>query len=139
MSPYLTVKEVAADLRIGQTKARELLSGPLARRIWTQLGAPPLMPGRTRPCDLGFVYFIEALGARRLKIGWSQAPHRRCGQLQTHSPHRLRLLAAIEGTRDHEHWLHTFCAEARDRGEWFHVRVGLRDFAEVIHSLARVS
>jgi hypothetical protein len=71
--------------------------------------------------DVRQVYFIEAEGVDRVKIGVANCSHARLKTLEGACPVPLRLLGAVEtdkfGTLEKE--LHKRFAEHRDRGEWF--------------------
>lgn len=67
-----------------------------------------------------FVYFIEAVGLEKIKIGYSADPDSRLSTLQTGSAAELRLLGRIRGTKDTEAQLHRKFAGLRMAGEWFH-------------------
>ena len=71
-----------------------------------------------RPFRQGFVYFI---GGKRgpVKIGWAFNPAKRVTELQTASPIRLSVIAAIPGTQRDERALHERHADGRLEGEWF--------------------
>jgi hypothetical protein len=115
----------------------KFLVGDTARQLWADLGAPSVQFADGQSYWRGFVYLIEAIGAKRVKVGWSKNPHVRRGQLQVHSPHRLQLLAAVEGTQTHEAWMHWELMAAHHRGEWFHIRTEIREFAEVVSTIAK--
>jgi hypothetical protein len=70
----------------------------------------------------GAIYFIEADGLGRVKIGSAKDPAKRLKELQTGSPARLRILATIQtdDPRRLEHRLHKTFMDARILGEWFH-------------------
>lgn len=67
------------------------------------------------------VYFIEAIGAHRVKIGYSDDPIKRLLQLQTGCPHDLKLLFSIPGNRDTERQYHDKYVHLRvsPTSEWF--------------------
>jgi hypothetical protein len=66
------------------------------------------------------VYFIEAVGANAVKIGYTTSPIlRRMHQLKIGSPHPLKLLACWRLPDFIEHYLHRNFKEHRLRGEWF--------------------
>lgn len=67
-----------------------------------------------------FVYVMGSseLG-NRVKIGWSEAPERRMGQLQTGLPYELALLTKHPGPRALETFLKAEFVGFRIRGEWF--------------------
>jgi hypothetical protein len=68
----------------------------------------------------GYVYFIHAPAAERVKIGFTERhPDRRLRQIQSHSPVPLVGLGVVAGTFATEAELHARWAPLRDRGEWF--------------------
>lgn len=67
------------------------------------------------PC----VYFLHAEGTDLVKIGWTKDLKRRFDQLQTASPHRLRLLGVHIGLKAIEAIYHRDLQPYRQRGEWF--------------------
>lgn len=71
---------------------------------------------------VGRVYFVEAVGTDRIKIGWTRSlENHRLRRLQTASPFELREVAWLPGTRKDEHALHVRYAAARIQSstEWF--------------------
>lgn len=76
----------------------------------------------------GSVYFIEAVGTHRIKIGFSANPSQRLRSLQTGSPYKLRILATIQANEHTEKEIHEQFDEYRLDGEWFHACKGLRTF-----------
>lgn len=82
------------------------------------------------------IYFIEAIGADRVKIGYTDGdPESRMKSLQTGCPHRLRLLAAVDGDMDAERALHQAFDHLCTVGEWFTFGPDLRGFIEAIRWL----
>lgn len=89
------------------------------------------------------VYFIEAVGAGLVKIGFTDGdPETRLGQLQTGSAHPLRLRHTTEGDQLRERRLHARFGHLRQSGEWFRLTVELevwmcmdRTFTPVINGL----
>lgn len=69
--------------------------------------------------DLGFVYFIQAAGSKRIKIGYSRNPSLRFADLQCACPDDLVMLAAVRSARDEETATHAKFRKFRVRGEWF--------------------
>jgi len=67
----------------------------------------------------GFVYFIEAVGTPRIKLGYSVDPEKRLKELQTGSPYKLALLAKWPAIPQTETYLHELFTEYRVHGEWF--------------------
>lgn len=83
------------------------------------------------PVSASFVYFIEAVGLGRVKIGKAVDPDNRICQLQTGSPVPLRLLGKTPGGHPLERKLHEEFHGARiDGGEWFHLTKELRSYIE---------
>ena len=76
----------------------------------------------------GFVYFIGSPRGGPVKIGFSAAPRRRLGELQTASPVRLEILGLVSGTREMEQEFHERFAKHRLNGEWFEPCSELLDF-----------
>jgi len=76
------------------------------------------------------VYFIED-SSERIKIGVSNDPEKRLGELQTGSSSKLRLVGSIPGEKHLEFKLHSDFAHLRLAGEWFHATKGLRGFIEM--------
>lgn len=76
----------------------------------------------------GFVYFIEAVGLGRVKIGLAADVKKRCSQLQVASPTTLALLGVVgtDDVRRLEVDLHRRFSALRDRGEWFRLTKSLR-------------
>lgn len=93
----------------------EAIHGPLPKRI----GA-------------GLIYFIEAVGGERIKIGFTAKndPSARAKELQIASPFELKVIASFPGTLDTERRMHKQFAHlrVRPRGEWFRAGEDLRDF-----------
>lgn len=82
-------------------------------------------------CDSGrFVYFIEATGSCRIKIGSAGDPVARLREMQTGSPYELKLLVFIPGGYALEQELHERFARLRDRGEWFIADAEIFEFIE---------
>lgn len=68
----------------------------------------------------GWVYFIQAAGNGRVKVGYTGGPvAQRLRQLQVGSPVELRVLSTRPGTRATETALHRKLARWRSHGEWF--------------------
>ncbi len=65
------------------------------------------------------IYFAEAVGLDRVKIGTSRDVPRRLKALATLCPCPVRLLRTIEGWLDDERALHALFAAHRSHGEWF--------------------
>lgn len=77
----------------------------------------------------GFVYFIHAPRAKRIKIGWtSRPPHLRLRALLCVSPMALRGLGVIPAEKVSEKELHRRFGEFRSHGEWFDAHRPLMDY-----------
>jgi hypothetical protein len=75
-----------------------------------------------------FIYFIEAVGQDRIKIGKADDPKARLRQLQTGSSVELRLLGATADQASREAEIHAAFAFERIHGEWFHATQRLREY-----------
>lgn len=67
----------------------------------------------------GFVYFIEEVGAERVKIGFSIAPWKRLNSLRLSTGAEVRMLWLFEGTRELELRYQEMFQNHRLDGEWF--------------------
>jgi len=77
------------------------------------------------------VYFIEAIGLGKIKIGRTKGdPLERLRAFSTGNPCELRLLGRIDGDKDTEKELHKRFSHIRMSREWFHGTQELRDFIE---------
>lgn len=74
------------------------------------------------------VYFIEAVGLARVKIGYSDNPEKRLAQLSTGSPVELRIMRTVAGGQELEKQLHAKFDHLRIDGEWFHLTKELQVF-----------
>jgi len=93
--------------------------------------APRLLPGRRDLTLKGLVYFLEADGASRIKIGWTRgAVEWRIATLRTGCPFELRQLGAMQGSEQDERRVHAEFAHLRIAREWFHDAPELRSFIE---------
>lgn len=75
--------------------------------------APKGPPSR----DQGYVYFLRS--GERVKIGFSQTPFTRVGELAIGMPHRPDTVVAVRGTRLDEIRMHRRLSSYRCAGEWF--------------------
>jgi len=80
----------------------------------------------------GEVYFIEAVGAERVKIGVSGDVDKRFDQLAASFPGPLRLLGKVSGGRAREGSLHRRLANFHIGGEWFHLTPGVRAVVQAV-------
>lgn len=90
---------------------------------------------------LGVVYFIEAIGTERVKIGFTShdTPSARLRRLQTSSPFELRVITSLSGSLGVEKHLHQ--RHVADRilptAEWFHLRGKVLDLVEIVREQRR--
>lgn len=70
-------------------------------------------------CD--YVYFIQAVQSKNIKIGYTSDVQKRINTLQTGNSEPLVFLGYIQGTQREEHELHRrfFKTRLRKDGEWF--------------------
>ena len=92
----------------------------------------------TEPLN-GVVYFIEAVGADAIKIGFTMGdPMKRLAALQTGNHARLQLLGAVPVEVLSEKRFHQWFRQYRIHGEWFRAVDAIRqaalakDFMEVL-------
>lgn len=82
--------------------------------------SPKPKPSKPRRRKRGtYVYFVEAIGSGRVKIGFTKSPEDRLGSIQTGCPFPLKLLAVVAGSEFDESELHERFASYRSQGEWF--------------------
>lgn len=81
----------------------------------------------------GRVYFIEAVGSGRVKIGFTQGdPKQRLSDLQVGSHDELRVVRVIEdANQDDERRIHGRFSKLRRNGEWFELQGELAEFIGV--------
>lgn len=77
-----------------------------------------------------YIYFVEAVGAGRIKIGFSANPEKRIRGLTTSSAHELKTLKVIEGELAQERSIHRRFAHLRTHLEWFQDAPELREYIE---------
>ena len=65
------------------------------------------------------VYLVGCQKNKTLKIGLSRNPEKRLSQLQVSSPHPLKILAKVKGSRGLEQQLHKEFSCLKLSGEWF--------------------
>jgi hypothetical protein len=76
-------------------------------------------PKREAPLGPAVVYFIQEGGQGFIKIGFSMGLNYRLDDLGWATPHELKLLCAVPGSRSLERELHKRFAPALVKGEWF--------------------
>lgn len=83
----------------------------------------------------GWVYFAQAEGSDRVKIGWALDPKLRLVTLQTGCPAPLKLLAITPGDRCIEAEYHREFAHLRIVGEWFRLGDELQDCIDDLENI----
>lgn len=82
------------------------------------------------------VYFAEAVGLDRIKIGWAGGdPRVRIAKLGNACPVELRLILAVPGPLALERWFHVACNEAWVRNEWFAATPEMRTLIALLQGI----
>lgn len=76
---------------------------------------------------LGQIYFVEAVGTDRVKIGFAMHAAKRLASVAVICPVPLRLRALIDGPPAKERELHARFRAAWSHGEWFKITPELAD------------
>ena len=76
------------------------------------------------------IYFIEAVGLSRIKIGFFVNPEDRVRQLSTGSPTELKLIAKVPGDANKEKELHEKFKHLLFEKEWFHFTKELQEYVD---------
>lgn len=86
--------------------------------------------------EIGLVYFAEAVGAERVKIGWTRARNieKRLAELQTGCPFPLVVRATLRGLLLQEWQEHQTLQEDWIHGEWFHLSGRVRRRIDEVNS-----
>jgi ribosome-binding protein aMBF1 (putative translation factor) len=88
---------------------------------------------------MSMIYFIENIETKHIKIGFTTNVKHRLGQLQTSSPHELRVLSVCEGDDKYEKELHSRFNESRLKGEWFNPDKELLDHIKSLEPYQSIS
>lgn len=125
-------------------KARQSASRERARAGFA--AGRPDIGGSTRTWErlenggAGVVYFVEAVGTGRVKVGFTAGPiGERVASLQTACPVPLVVLATCPGTPDTEKVAHLALEAFRTDGEWFDVTDDLLSYMDTLHGSRRVT
>lgn len=81
------------------------------------------------------VYFLEAEGTNRMKIGYTSDHRGRISSLRNMSAVPLDLVRFLWGGFDLEQAIHAAFSDCRKYGEWFEITPGLRHFIEATSAL----
>lgn len=76
----------------------------------------------------GVIYFVEAVGLKRIKIGYSENFQNRFRVLENSCPVPLKMLKLVRGSQDTEQALMHVFGKFRTHGEWFRAEVPLLQF-----------
>lgn len=110
----LYLQEFRANL-----EARDLLGIPEHVPIRDLDYVPSVkQPGKSGTTP-GVIYFIEAVGLHKVKVGWSSKLTRRIASLITSLPVECRVLGFLKGTELLERQLHDRFARYHCKHEWF--------------------
>lgn len=91
-----------------------------------------LLPSRDRG-ERCFIYFVEAVGLDKIKIGTtSNSPRHRLQMLQNACPVQLKLLALVKGGVEIEDHIHAAFQNSRCHGEWFYATADLRNYISTL-------
>ncbi len=87
---------------------------------------------RIQPRPYGHVYFVEAIGTGRVKIGWSKDIHARMNQIRTGCPVEIAVLLTKRARQSAEFALHRRFADQRvwTNREWFTLEGPIREFIQ---------
>lgn len=111
-----------------KTKQRLERIAPIDAMQWTRASIDEV---RVTNDDIeNCVYFIEAVGSGRVKIGIASSLNRRFEELSCASPFPLSVLATIPGGIEEETKLHRDYKHLRVHREWFLLQGDLLDFID---------
>lgn len=96
------------------------------------------LPPAPKPAPPQFIYFVEAEGCGRLKIGFSKTPERRIADLRTMGGAPINVLAVVYGCQKTERRLHECFKAERQHGEWFAISERLQRFVKSCQALGRL-
>jgi hypothetical protein len=99
-----------------------------------QMTAPKPAKGTHIQRDKGLIYFVEALGLDRLKLGYTTGRFdARLAVVQTGSPVRIQpLLIWRHATKADEQQLHRLFAKWRHHGEWYELNFNVLCHMEML-------
>lgn len=131
----------AADLALSKTKGftKPVLQKDLGTRLSRLLDLEKRVSALEQiktDGHIGYVYFIEYIQEKTVKIGYSKNPKKRLSQLQVGASSDLSLLCAIPGDEDTEILLHAIFGRCRVRGEHFKMTDQICDFATLVNELS---
>lgn len=80
--------------------------------------------------DHELVYFMEAIGSNRIKIGITDSLHSRLTLVKTYSPFPVVIIGCMYGYRELEDEIHHKFRHIRKNGEWFEGTQELRNYID---------
>jgi hypothetical protein len=87
----------------------------------------------------GNIYFIEAVGADLVKIGFTTRwVSQRLREIQTCCPFELKLLTSLEDYPGREWTAHALFATQHVRGEWYRLDDRMRLFIEQVKTTGQL-
>jgi hypothetical protein len=110
--------ETAQFPQWGNEKANQYVLGESLSLGFSRIGETAFFERIKR--GSGYVYFIEAIGLSRVKIGYSENPESRLRQLLTGSPVSLKIFATMPGDQIMEKEIHSRFQHLKVENEWFH-------------------
>ncbi len=120
--------EVAQFPAWGNEKANQYVLEKSISLGFKRIGDTPFFERATT--GSGYVYFIEAVGLSRVKIGYSDDPEKRIKQLSTGSPVSLKIYAKVPGNQAMEKEIHQRFSHLRVENEWFHFTNEIKEYIE---------
>ena len=118
--------EVARFPQLGNSAAEKVVVSRAEKLGFFKAGNSAFFHRREK--KIGLVYFIEAVGVSRVKIGYSDNPDKRLKQLLTGSPLTLELRATMPGSLTTEKELHQRFSHLRIENEWFTFADEIKDY-----------
>lgn len=82
---------------------------------------------------VGYIYFVEMVRPRLVKVGYAANVADRLANLRTASPFDLRLMHWFIGTKEDERRIQIELRPHRYRREWFHPHDAIEDLIEDIY------
>lgn len=82
------------------------------------------------------IYFVQTHDNEYVKVGKADDVQKRLSGLQTGSPRKLKLLAAIPGDHEQERAIHQRFSHLRTHGEWFYATPEIVTYAVKSSALA---
>jgi hypothetical protein len=75
----------------------------------------------------GYLYFVEAIGLGKIRIGFSHEPEKLLAELFPSLPFELRLIGKIPGAEEEQKEIHSMLEDMHFKGEWFFATKKVRE------------